>query len=984
MKRRWLLGVAAIAGALFLWWWLGGDGRGGGARAGEPAGARGGGSGAARTVARRDPKAGGAASLAGTITGDGGGPVGGGWVCARLAEDDDDASIDDLRDPHCTTSGPDGRWRIDELWGARWTVLAGAPHRVAALWRDRANRRPWLRLAAGEARDGIDLVLDGGAVEATGVVLDLTGGTIAGALVEIQPETWGGARGACLTHSRDDGTFGCWVAPGTVWASADADGYALAWQTASVPGEKLELYLTPEATVGGVVVDAGSRAPVAGARVTLEDLDGGRSGGGAGVFTDAAGRFRFTRVTPGRYKPVASTPEAYGEAAESVLLGIAQSRDDLVIELHPATRVAGVVLAAGTPPAPAEECTVSLQRDDGRRYGDSTEADGAVAFEAVQPGTYGVTISCTHHVARARYDKLVVAGAPVEARWEVDAGLTLRGKVIDERGAPIAFANVTARVVGGDPRAPDAAGWASTDKDGTFEVTPLRAGTVEVDARSDRHVHELEPTKLEMTRDAEVTLRLSSGGTIAGVVVDQDGDPVSGVQVWTSGERWGNSVRGHDDGSFLVEGLAAGAYRVEASRGWDDGLRKPGSTDDDLQGERVRVAAGETAHVRLVVESAKGTIRGRVVDPAGRPVSDAYVKAERETDAAGAQKGRGLRQARWGWEDRPAITDVDGGFSLSKLSPGTYTVLAYRKGGSEASAQGVAIGAEVTLTIKPTAVLEGTLDSGGEPPREFTIELADPATGVDRTESFFLRGNAWAIRDLPAGTYDVTATAPAGSGALEDVALRDGEHKAGLVVSLRKKVQIRGRVVDGDTGAPVAGMRVFASSIEGAGGGFSFRGGGGDERVSDAGGRFEVDGVTQGRVRLTAWPKDWGATPYARGNRVVALGDGDPVDVGDLPVLKRRLPRGTRGGDLGFSLAEQPPDTDPEDVVLRVASIRSGGPADGTGLAVGDVIVSIDGRDVRGERSWQFRPTASVPEGTVLLLGLERGATVKLRVGSPE
>ena len=984
-RNRWLVVVGAIVAAVVIVFLLVGSGGSGSATTTTTATAT---ATAAATATkgdvRKDPREGASGSIAGTISDEKGSPIGGAWVCLLIAWDDEDTAADLRREPRCTESGADGRWKAEGLWAAKWTVTAGAEGRIPAAWQDPERRgRGWVRLGQGEAKDGIDLRLDGGAVKATGVVYDITGGPVAGAFVHLSPNRWNTDRGACFTRSGDDGTFSCWIEPGDASGSAQAEGYGSGWGQAIVPGESFEIYLTPEATIGGVVVEAGSGAPVAGARVQLAQ----EWGPGESVFSDGQGRFRFTRIWPGRYKAVASTEGGYGESAESVQVGIAQTRDDLVVELHPATVVAGTVMIDGAEPKPAEDCSVSLARRDGRRYDEQSDGDGEVHFDAVQPGTYEVSLWCQGLVPRAKYDDVEVAAEKVEQVWLVDEGVVLRGLVVDDRGEPIARAGVSARNVGGDPRAARGAGWETADRDGRFEIRGLKPGSVEVSANSDDHVEETEPTRLDITGDAEVTLKLSAGGMIEGRVVDEQGAPVDDAQVYARGERWGGWARNRDDGTFTMKALAPGAYRITASRGWGESMRRPGSSDDDLQGERVTVAAGETTRVTLVVEGASGTITGRVVDAVGRPVTDAFIKAERESEAAGRQRGGGLRDARWGWDEKPAVTDLDGRFTVERLAPGKYTVLAYRRGGSDAYAEGVAVGSDVTLTIEPTASLAGTVETGGGAPREIRISIADSDTGVERTEQFFMQGGAWVIRDLPAGKYDVSATAAEGSAVLEDVALAEGEHRTGIALTLRKMITITGRIVDADTREPVAGMMVSATPVEGASAGgyvFYFNSGGDKDNVSDAGGKFTLDDVPQGKVRVNARPRDWGASPYARGAKLVELGDGDPIDVGDVPVLERRTPRGKRGGDFGFTLHEQPPDTDPAAVVMKVASVRAGGPAAAAGLAVDDVIVAVDGRDVRGEASWQYGPTVNVPEGTAVTFGLERGVTLKIRAGRPE
>jgi len=62
----------------------------------------------------------------------------------------------------------------------------------------------------------------------------------------------------------------------------------------------------------------------------------------------------------------------------------------------------------------------------------------------------------------------------------------------------------------------------------------------------------------------------------------------------------------------------------------------------------------------------------------------------------------------------------------------------------------------------------------------------------------------------------------------------------------------------------------------------------------------------------------------------------------------------------------------------EVASIDPGGPAAGTGLKVGDAVVSVDGIDVTGVNAGMFGNALVAPAGATLALGLERGVTVKI------
>jgi protocatechuate 3,4-dioxygenase beta subunit len=985
-----MLVAAAAVLAVIVWWMLGRDsghathGAGvSGAKATEGGG--GGGGSAATKIARRDVHAEAAASLAGVIRSTAGAGIAGAWVCADTRGDE--LSDDDHREPRCVVSDAAGAYRIDGLFASRWSVEAGADGKIPAAWKDPQTDKESVRIAAGEARTGIDLVLEDGGVLAEGVVLDLTGGPVADAHVALSGGWRSGHHAACHTRSGADGTFRCWVAPGELWAQAAADGYTDGWSQGQAPGEHLEILLTPESTISGRVVLAGTGEPVAGATVELAGEWGWAE---THVFSGPDGRFQITRMAPGRYHPTAPAPGLYGEARESVLVGLAQSRDDVVIEMYPATTVRGLVAVAAAGDVagePLEDCWVSLSRGDGRRYTKVSTVDGVALFEAVQPGRYEVGVECDDHVSRTPYGEIVVADEPVEATWLVDDGLVVLGTVVDEHGKPVAHASVWGRSVGGDPRAARGQSGDDTDADGSFELKGLSAGDVELNVSAEDLVSPKDPPKVAAgTRDARVVL--TAGGAIEGSVVDEAGKPLGKLEVSAEGERWRGSAsaRTRDDGTFSMKGVDAGNYRVTASRSWKP-LRKPGTTDDDLQGERVTVSAGVTTKVHLIVEDSSGTIRGKVLDAAGQPVGDAFLRAERESDAAGRQQGGGMRDARWSWGKRPSVTAVDGTFAIEDLTPGNYTVLAYRKGGSEAKAEGVAVGTSVTLTIEATGSMSGTVvAASGVVPREVSISIEDPRTGLQRTETYFMTQGTFAIRDLPAGSYNVTANATEGVAHAKAIAIAEGQDRTGVELKLAATVTITGRVNDAATGAPVPAMRVAAQPVDGANGGRIVMYGGdpGNDEVSDAQGRFTAKDVPTGRAHLVAYPRDWGTGDYDNGARMVDIQGTGTVDVGDLRVRKRRLPRDGRAGDLGFTLAQNPPDVDPADVVLEVASIRKDGPAAGTGLAVGDVIVTVDGEPVAGEEAWSYWSLIQVPEGTVVNVGLERGATVKIRAGRPE
>ena len=978
--------AAALLGAA-LWWRGCGRSReeeraGGAAPAGAAAALQGR---ARRGDVRRLPRA----SIEGTVRDPGGAPIAGARVCAFASSSE--LSGEETRDPRCALAGAGGRYRLADLVPAGYDVHASAAGRRPGRYRPAGgedDRESPIRLAAGEARRGIDLVLKPGGVEVTGVVVDIGGGTVAGAWVSASAgDRFAGRGETALVESDAAGAFTLWAAPGALQLSARADGYAEGWKSAIAPGMRVEILLTPESVLAGRVIELGTGAPVPGALVAASDGWRSWSGGEGSALTDAAGRFRITRLLPGRYTPTATAAGRHGQARESVLVGLGQTVDDIVVEVHPAAVVTGVVSVDGGGPCPAGWVGLRDPRG-GEETGGRIEEAGAVVIKAVFPGTYRVEVSCDGFLEKKEYPELVVAAGsdPPPQSWTVARGARIRGRVRSAAGDPVAGAEVSARSAGGDPRGQRSWGWDASEEDGSFAIEGLVAGRYKVAAESDRFPEPVEPAQVEVADGGEATVDivLEPAGAIAGEVVDERGRPVGGVQVTASGARWDwKQTLTRDDGTFALEGVRPGKQRVIAmrERGWGDALRAPGSSDDDDQGQKVVVAPGATARVRLVVESQDGVIRGRVVDAAGAPVTDAFIDAERESDSAAARPGGAARSMRWSWARSPVLTDTDGRFAIEKLSPGTYTVRAFRRGGGESTAEGIAVGGRVTLTIRPTGSISGTVVSAtsGAPPARFTVTLTDDRRGFARSESFFRTGGAFVLRDLPAGDFDLAASAADGAGEIE-VALAEGQAVSGQTIRLEGRATVTGRVVALDTGKPLAGFRMMVSPVV-AGGGFSYRTGDGDGRhISGPDGRFEVADAPAGRVMIGGFPVDWDAG-YGFVRRLATVASGRTTDVGEVRVAPMRQKRGERSGDLGFVLKETPPDVEPEEVVLEVALVRP--PAARAGLRVGDVITSVDGHDVTGADHYLYGSLTRVAPGTAVRLGLARGAEVELTAGEP-
>ncbi|MCY1057149.1 carboxypeptidase regulatory-like domain-containing protein [Nannocystis sp. SCPEA4] len=901
------------------------------------------------------------ASIAGTIVDPKGKPVAGAQVCASTMSER--LTQDERRRPHCVTSERDGHYRIAGLFGVRHEVIAGAPTFKPTRYErgEGAGRREWIDLRPAMEALGIDIVLEAGGVEVRGVVKDLSGGAIEGALVQDWRQF--------STLTGPEGEFSMWVQPGEIGLQAVAEGYAMGSDVGVAPGHVYELLLTPEAVLVGKVVRAGSGEPLEGVRVL------GNGPGGGSTMTDAQGQFRIERLVPGPYKPRAESDEVYGLAEEQVMLGLGETSEPVVIAAHPAFFVEGRVVSEGG--GSCDSGRVMLHDAAGGRWAQAQlEMDGVTRFRGIRSGEYTVRVDCHGHVPEDTYEKVKITDRSVSGlAWKVSRGQAIRGVVVDARGKPVAMVRVAAspQQNANDPRVQKTSGGGQTEASGGFEVTGLLPGRYLLEVQAWEPPRATPPKPLEVTlskrQDLDgVRIELPATGEVRGSVRDAQGRPVRGASVALSGgaSRHGSSVS--DDGTFRIEYVGVGEYRVRAHRGFED-LRAPGTSDDDVQGEKIEVRSDAVTTVNLVVASASGKITGVVRDEHGGPVADAFVEAARETEREGAAGNRGSLETRWSVGKKPNLTDADGRFSLSDLSEGKHTLRAHRRGGGEAIVEHVALGSEVTLTIAAAGRVTGTVAlRGGAAPEEFSVRMFDETSGYRRQDQFYRTGGAWSFAEVPAGTFKLQVSTGAGT-AETTVTVATGEELAGVRIELTPKVTVRGTVVDLE-GKPVPGMTV---QVTGSGATASAQDG--KANVTDESGRFQIHNAPAGPVRVIVIPSGRGDYDFTTASALLSA-EASTVELPPIRIAPRRVePNGTFG-DLGYTIRDAEPGADPLQRRWIVAHVRAGGPAARAGLVVGDEIVSVDGHDVSGANNHLFFPLTRVAANTAVTLGLARGASV--------
>ena len=433
------------------------------------------------------------------------------------------------------------------------------------------------------------------------------------------------------------------------------EGHAQGFQDAQLParvkpGETtLELELARATLISGQVLDQYGR-PAPNVSVLVQPT-------GETVLADAEGRFSAPVPTPGLYELHAHHSEWGGGQAKATA-----PAEGVKLELEPGAAVEVTVLTEGRRVEGAD-VMLWLENEGVFRSDNSSGPDGL---------TQKVTVSLAQ-------------------------GASIRGEVVDARGAPVAGASVSVL-----PRLAESV---TADAQGHFEIRALKPGRPFL--LEARHPGYDQRERVQASPgEGSVKLVMEARGLFRGRVVASDGAPVRRFRL---DEHDVSSA----DGRFEVALPLAGdrvIVSVEAAGFEPLMVDKPAQPD-----------LGD-----LVLERAP-TVAGRVRDEGGGPVADAVVSCDACEDSV--------------------MTGPDGHFVLPSPPFVAKFNVSARKGKLSASAPASREGplTPVELVLKPATRLYGTVyQQDGRPAAGFPLE------GVNAD-----RGEPLSIVTGPDGRYSV-------------------------------------------------------------------------------------------------------------------------------------------------------------------------------------------------------------------------------------
>ncbi len=489
-----------------------------------------------------------------------------------------------------------------------------------------------------------------------------------------------------------DGTFTITGVPdGALTVRADADGCLPQWSRgANVESGRdvggIDLILQPAVEMRGRV-ERMDGTPVVGARINAnysgESAENRSWGGFVGAIpgdpnaqSDENGQFVLRGLKPGIYWLWAAAPGN----APAWQGDVATGTGEVLLKLGRAESIAGVVLTPEGAPLggvpvraqPAEEARA--QRGNWWGWGNQvfTAPDGAFEFQDLPEGIFDLTVSANWvwgrdaNVRETTEQGVRTGRTDVEIR--VQAGNVIAGRVLDLQDHPVTNGWINA--------VPESGGnnwqsqrWARIAADGSFKISGLAPGAHTVSVYGSFIG---EPARGVPTGSDNVELRVRSGLTICGYVVDTRGIALAqgfNLQTRKAGtEQWQwSQVFAPGDGSFVVVGLEDGSYdlKFQASP-W-------------APAEFAAVRAGETA-LEVVMREGR-EIAGSVVNARGEPVR-ASVQAYQINVPGGATPAQSSARA-----------DGSGVFTLVGLPDGDYRLNVRASGYAPAALGNVRAGA---------------------------------------------------------------------------------------------------------------------------------------------------------------------------------------------------------------------------------------------------------------------------------------------------
>lgn len=611
----------------------------------------------------------------------------------------------------------------------------------------------------------------------------------------------------------------------------------------------------------GIVVSAASGESIASAMV--EVWQGNSLVGSVSAKTN--GEFRLFPLDAGAYLAKGAA-DGYlpGEQPFEVSADGRNSR--IILELPESAVVLGqVVDANGTPVAQARVGLFSgaAYNDPFGALGDKL-SDGAGRFRFALPaqasqGTFRVGAYREGHVPA--YSEMQSAqDLPDLITVRLGQGGSIAGRIVDSESDPVSFAEITVD----NPYASVGAivqrfhlppMTISPQENGYFQIDALEPGPAALAVAADGFTPqkpEFQVTDGQINDVGDIVLESEDAkpGRIAGLVVDEQGRPMEGHNVYIRGEEE-RHTKTDSRGGFVADDLPEGEYVI-----FTNGSVLRGDLFIAMDQTYPFARPGED-RIYLLYDLAQA-IRFRALDSAGEPIKNVDVAVEvRYNGAAGHQDVR----ETFGLGYKESIQTSSGEVLVDNILAGTanLTIKADGVGSEKITDINVPVGDEINLgdiTIAEGADMEGRVVSAidGSAVSGVLVEAAAPQGASGNHPLYSLKvqtrtgmGGDFLLKGVPEGPLDLVFT-KTGWATHRETDLEAYANQGNVIgsVALEPEAVLRGYVTGAD-GLPIYNVII---NVQGQTG------------FTDREGNFRMGQLSQGDATILATDQTEGHKRY--------------------------------------------------------------------------------------------------------------------------
>jgi RNA polymerase sigma factor (sigma-70 family) len=363
--------------------------------------------------------------------------------------------------------------------------------------------------------------------------------------------------------------------------------------------------------------------------------------------TDENGRYVFTNLPSGNHNVfIEELPDWTAVAREYVKVTDGQTVKNMDLKLVKGGFITGRITDNDTgEPIPNHwiACyNAARPESQAAVHATNTDENGYYRFRAAPGKARVYTSTPTGYQSVRQVEKYVnvVEGETLSGvDFQFQKGIELTGTVVTFDGEPVAGVKITGGLFGPV--------YATSDKNGRFTITGLSPGQKLSLKAEQGELHLRGSVDIEAQPEAEVEILLEEYETtsVSGRVVNTEGNPISGADIWLM--RWDKeSVSGGSSTAAVTDG--AGKFKI-------DGLIIGGEYDVSARAEGYReaetgmfTAQANMQQLKDIVlpEAGRRYLEGRVTDTDGNPVARARVMM------------RG---------DKMTTTDLEGRYRLEQL-----------------------------------------------------------------------------------------------------------------------------------------------------------------------------------------------------------------------------------------------------------------------------------------------------------------------------